>query len=404
MPEQKRAIKIIGAGISGLLAAYYAVERGFVVEVYEKSPEAGGKIHTISGKHGMMETAANALLCDTEVEAVAKTIGLRLVEKKPTARKRFIYADGKLNRWPLGFFSSLRLIGFLLKLRLDRNSVEPKDGETLLHWSQRVLNTQIEEQLLSPACQGIFGVGAQDLSARLIFNYFFSTTKRPRGSVSGSVAPEKGMGAWAEALERYLKSQGVKFSFGVSFEKKEPGDVLLICTDMPAAQNLLEKINDDRAPLLKTPQVSLLSINAFYTHKPLRQPEGFGVLFVKNQGFQPLGVLFNASIFPERVLSSAHSETWIFGSLRDDLTQKSENELLTAIRSTREVVWQDSQDPLESRINRWTEAIPLYGVELEKSLKQLVLVKNNIGLMGNYLGEIGLNRLFHRAKSLINQL
>ncbi len=397
-------VKIIGAGISGLLTAYYAVQRGFTVEIFEKSPTPGGKIRTVLGTHGMMETAANALLSDAEVEDVAQKIGLKLIAKKSTARRRYIYSQGKLSRWPLGFFSSLKLIGFLLKIRLFRKSVEPRAEETLREWSWRILNRSIEEQLLSPACQGIFGVGAGDLSASLIFNYFFPTVKRPRGKLSGSVAPENGMGEWITALEKYLKSQGVKFQFATSFDSKNSKEVLLICTDMPSAQNILESLGDDRAHLLKTTQVSLLSFNAFYKKKPTSQKEGFGVLFAKNQGVRPLGVLFNASIFAGRAKPPAHSETWIFGEATTDLTQKPDSEILSVLQLTREKIWQDSETPVEWRANRWPEAIPLYGVELEKNLAQLAPLKNNIGLMGNYLGEIGLSRLFHRAKSLINQL
>ena len=62
--------------------------------------------------------------------------------------------------------------------------------------------------------------------------------------------------------------------------------------------------------------------------------------------------------------------------------------------------------PTEYKINPWPEAIPLYGLKLEEALTLLDQYQSKEGphLMGNYLGELGLNRLFHRAKALLDGL
>ncbi|MBY0385635.1 FAD-dependent oxidoreductase [bacterium] len=398
-----KKVKIVGAGISGLLCAYYATQKGYQVEVYEAQSECGGKLRTLRGKHGLMETAANAILADFEVESVAQEIGLQLLEKKSEAKRRFIFADQKIQRWPLSLRSTFCLFKFLFLWKVFSKKIEPLKDENLKNWSDRVLNSQITQNLLEPACLGIFGETAQKLSARLIFNYFFSKKKKQLGRLRGSVAPEKGMGQWAECLGRHLQEKGVPFYFSEKNIKMDD-QICIIATDLENAGKILTEIKDPRAMTLsQLPNVNLVSVNVFYAQRPVEQKAGFGILFSREQNVVPLGVLFNSDIFPARSENS-HSETWIFGSSEAQYVQKHDDFFLQNIQATRQKLWKSNDLPLESRINRWPQAIPLYGLELERALNHLIVSSGSVHLMGNYLGEIGLNRLFHRAKSLIGQL
>ena len=58
-PERGRKIHIAGGGIAGLLAGWHLKHAGFEVKIFEKSDRAGGLIHSISGKYGLVEAAAN---------------------------------------------------------------------------------------------------------------------------------------------------------------------------------------------------------------------------------------------------------------------------------------------------------------------------------------------------------
>lgn len=401
----KKPVQIVGAGISGLLCAYFAAENGHQVEVFDTAPQAGGKIHTHQSKHGMMESAANATLADQLVEDVAQKIGLKLIAKKSNARKRFIYTMGAITRWPLGLLDSLRLLRFLFLWKWGAASVKPRAQESLKVWSDRVLSSNISDHLLGPACQGIFGVDTEPLSGTLIYNYFFSKTPRLYGQLRGSVAPEAGMGQWVSALQKYLQAKGVQFYFSQA-PQISANKTVIVATDLKNAIKILKEHNDPRASMLAhVPCVDLLSVNVFYKTRPQKQKVGFGVLFAKSQKLEPLGVLFNSDIFENRS-PSAHSETWIFGSSKSQYSLQPGEFFLQHIQAVRQKLWQNTDVPLDVRINRWPDAIPLYGVELEKALEQLKQVKtnSNIHLMGNYLGEIGLNRLFHRAKSLLEAI
>jgi protoporphyrinogen oxidase len=297
----------------------------------------------------------------------------------------------------------LRFVLFLICWKLGLKNKEPRRLESLKAWSDRTLGVTTTQALLSPGCLGIFGVGAEQLSGKLIYQYFFSKRKKRYGSLRGSVAPPQGMGQWITALEKYLQQKGVQLTYNCSeLDANWIQDSLVVATDHLSAGKILDYYKDSRAPILKNiPTVDLVSVNVFYQQRPSLQKPGFGVLFAREENIVPLGVLFNQDIFDDR--SDIHSETWIFGPT-NSLSHSADDDYKKQIYLTRQKIWQDKSEPLDLRINRWPRAIPLYGKELEQVLETLMVSQGSLHLVGNYLGEIGLNRLFHRAKKLMESI
>lgn len=411
LPKDK-SIRVVGAGMSGLLSAYYLTELGYTVEVYEQDVRVGGKISTATSPFGLRELAANALIADPEVEFVAESIGITLVGKNKNAKKRWILKNGKLSTWPLSFSASLRVFIFMLSYLLKLKHIHPKPNEKLKIWGDRVLGAEATTYLLNPACQGIFGLDSEHLSARLVYNYFFARPKRNRGShkskYKGSIAPLNGMGEFPKKLRAYLETKGVPFFLSQKMDDTE-GEVIVLCTEWNSASLFLNNSGDSRGELLsRVPGVDLISVNVFFNKMANHQSEGFGCLFPRQEGIEPLGVLINSSIFPKRtVMDSADivSETWIFGAPHSSqLAPPSKDKLVKALLEARQKIWGFKDEPLDTYVNPWTPALPLYGLELEEVLAKMPVYQNGIYLMGNYLGELGLTRLFHRAKEMAQSL
>jgi oxygen-dependent protoporphyrinogen oxidase len=398
-----KRVRVIGAGINGLLAAYYLVENGCRVDVFEKSGRVGGILQTQKIGQHFLERAANAILADAEMESVARKIGLKLEQARPDARSRWIFRSG-LKKWPLGVGGTFRLGRFLFKLKLSPPSVKPDAGESLAQWGNRVAGAEVLRYLLEPACGGIFAAPAEELSATLIYNYFFARVKKPRGALRGSVRSEGGMGRFADQLRFHLEQRGVTFHFDVRTHEKNDEPVV-IATDVVSAAEILESWGDGRAAKLAAiPTADLISVNVVHAATG-DEPRGFGVLFPRHQKIAPLGVLFNDFIFTQNAPADQTSSTWIYGGRSpQEFLGWSDERVLDDIQNVRENVLMLKGGRREFLIHRWPRALPLYGLEMEKILESLPVSSGSVHLLGNYLGEIGLNRFFHRAKDLAERI
>ena len=94
-------VRVAGAGLSGLVSAWYLSTLGADVEVLEATARPGGLIGTRVEAHGLVETAANALVCTNDVRELFADLGLELMTPRPESRRRYIVRDGVPRRWPL---------------------------------------------------------------------------------------------------------------------------------------------------------------------------------------------------------------------------------------------------------------------------------------------------------------
>ncbi len=391
-----KSIKVVGAGFSGLVTAYYLVKDGFKVQIFEQSSRAGGLIKTIQTPHGLVETAANGLLNSARLEALCADIGVPLVPTRRDGRKRFIYR-GQPRQIPLNASDVFKLG---IRLAANAASLRPRQFETIAEWGRRVLGKGATNYLLVPALGGIYAGDPEKLSASLIFGRaelpeHLRTTRPEKAKMRGTVAPPNGMQQLIDGLCDYLKRAGVEFVFNrpAQADANEPTAVCLSARQ--AAGFLAEIAPEVSAALRRIEMLSLVTATSFYSPEADRL-KGFGCLFPRDQGFRARGVLFNNCIFEGR--GPAHAETWIFGGALDpNIVNLSDHELAQLIASERERFFGTSDQVLDVQITRWPNALPHYSIELERILTTLPAPPPNIVLAGNYLGKIGLAKLLERA-------
>jgi protoporphyrinogen/coproporphyrinogen III oxidase len=107
-------------------------------------------------------------------------------------------------------------------------------------------------------------------------------------------------------------------------------------------------------------------------------------------------VLFNNCIFESR--GPAHAETWIFGGALDpEVVNLSDQAFAELIASERKRFYGYSDEMLDIHITRWPKVLPHYSIDLEQILNTLPPPPTHIGLVGNYLGRIGLAKILERA-------
>src|SRR5882762_4372480 len=202
-------VKVVGAGFSGLVTAYYLVKEGFAVQVVERNSRPGGLIQTIQTEYGPVETAANGIRNSARLEALCADIGVPLQATRREARARFIFR-GQPKRFPLSGTEVMKL-GF--RFAASATSLRPRPFETIVDWGRRVVGAGATDFFLAPALSGIYAGDPERLSASLVFGQAIlpaalQTTRPLKPKLHGTVAPPGGMQQLLDGLREYLEHAG----------------------------------------------------------------------------------------------------------------------------------------------------------------------------------------------------
>ncbi len=381
-------VAVLGAGFSGLTLAWALKKKGLEVELFEAHAAPGGLIQT-SFQKVMVEAAAHALLSSFEVEELFQDLKIEMVEAGYVSNSKWIFR-GKPQKWPLTFKESLKALGIPKK---------PKPMETVLEWAKRNSSVTLNDFLVAPALQGVYGAQTDQLSASLVLGAMFDKSLKPkRGRVKGSVAPLNGMN---ELIHKLTSLFTIHYNSTHTVQSlKSLFPAVVVATGITDASQILALENPKLAnALAQIPKVSLLSATLSFNQLTSRI-KGFGCLFPKNEEFESLGVLFNSDIFPKR---GKNSETWIF---QGDYQYDSSQIILKKILKDRMRLVNEDIAVDFCEIHRWPKALPLYGLALEQLLSSEfdqsanvfstgAKVSKGVYLTGNYLGGIGLAKILN---------
>jgi oxygen-dependent protoporphyrinogen oxidase len=177
----QRRVAVVGAGITGLAAAYDLVQSGVVDEVvvFESSDRCGGKIRTSRVAGTMVDEGADAFLARVPwATALCHDLGLGDKLVSPTAGA-FIHSRGRLRRLPgdlvMGVPSDVIGVarsGVLSPLGIGRAALEPLVGWWAKHHPtdsvgqmvRRRYGHEVLERLVDPLLGGIYAGNADQLS------------------------------------------------------------------------------------------------------------------------------------------------------------------------------------------------------------------------------------------------
>jgi oxygen-dependent protoporphyrinogen oxidase len=218
----------------------------------------------------------------------------------------------------------------------------------------------------------------------------------------GLISPQGGMQSLVDQLTAYLRSKGVVFHFSQQYPVLTSELLTIphvIATSPLGAAELLKNMATSTSRLLnQVEMLPVVSATLFFKRSEGDLP-GFGCLFPITEKIRALGVLFTSSMFREK--SPNRAETWILGGFQSDFDMnRSDQQMAEGIVQIRKKIFPKSTGSmLGYHIQKWPNGIPHYTVELEKIVSQLV-VPQNVFLMGNYLGGIGLSKILEKSKAL----
>ena len=206
---------VVGAGVSGLAAAYRLKQRGFDVTVLEKGGYIGGKARTTQMKGYIVDEGASVLPSKyINVLAIARELGLdsELVQGGSVvgfARgNRIFYMDSarlvmdSLTTGLISWKSKLRMINVAIdNLRImpklnyeDITTASAFDHETAREYCNRRANDEIFEYIVDGTLRGLLGTSGEVQS---VVDFFFSFN-----NVIGSklLSFRQGMGYFPNAI------------------------------------------------------------------------------------------------------------------------------------------------------------------------------------------------------------
>lgn len=422
-----RRVTIIGAGFSGLLAAYELDRRGFEVTLYEKQNRAGGLIRTLQTDYGMTETAAHSFLATDEVRALCQDLGVELIGVQ--AKERYILRDGRLRKFPLKIREAL-VAFFRAYFVLSRES-ESLGRATVADWGRRHLGAAVVQYLLSPFLTGVYAVRPSELALGAAFpglqiprgqsflsqqlflfrqRLFSKSKKSPRPMM----APKNGMGSLVEALERRLSERlGDRFKKGVALEKL-PENVgnLILSTPAPEASRLLAAHDIELSRALSSVSYApLIAVSVIVEKKKLKRvPVGVGVLMPESEKRNVLGVLFDSSSFSGRARNQERDTALTLmmgGTFHPEILELEDSAIKKLVRQELAFLFglplDSSGDPWEVTITRWEKAIPIYNSALmeawDAARKGWCSQEGRI-LFGNYSGEVSLRGMIQAISGI----
>ncbi|KAH9792058.1 protoporphyrinogen oxidase 2 [Citrus sinensis] len=158
-----KRVAVVGAGVSGLAAAYKLKSNGVNVMVFEADERAGGKLRSISKDGLIWDEGANTMTeSEMEVKGLLDDLGIREKQQFPISQyKRYVVRNG------VPFLFQIILEPFLWK-KSDSAKVSAEDAkESVGGFFQRHFGREVVDFLIDPF---VAGTSAGDPESLVVSN------------------------------------------------------------------------------------------------------------------------------------------------------------------------------------------------------------------------------------------
>jgi protoporphyrinogen/coproporphyrinogen III oxidase len=440
---------IIGAGVSGLVAAHRLKKMGRDLLLVESGDRVGGVIQSREVEGFLIERGPNSLRGSHEFLDLVEELNLtgELITADPRA-PAYVYAGGELHAVPMSPPALVRtkLISNAAKLRLLREPfVKARRGggeESVASFVRRRLGDEILERLVEPFLSGVYAGDPEELSLQACFPRLAEFEAEAGGILRGALRAAKqsrkeaarakrslrpyrlcsfrhGLSALPEALARSLGDSlltrariiDINSSGGFEIKIEHLGEIktitsstLVVSTPAYVAAHLLDSIAPEISALVaEIPYVSIASVPLAYRAEQMaRKLDGFGFLAPRAEGLRTLGSIWNSSLFTGRAPEGWVCLTNFVGGATDaEAVKLDAGELIRIVHGDLRNVLGVSGEPRPLPITRYERAIPQYTMGHAARVERIESMLRDIPglcIAGNYMRGISLGDCIKNAE------
>ncbi len=434
-----KSVAIIGAGITGLTAAFYLKRAGLAVTVFEAGNRAGGVIQSICKDGFLAEFGPNTILeTSPKIKQLITDAGLesRKLATDSKAEARYVVRYGCPIEMPAsvpGFFTT-ELFSWKAKLAMLREPfIQPRrDGveESIGQFVVRRFNQEFLDHAIDALVAGIYAGDPNKLSLPHAFpklkaqedNYgsmikgqmFGGRDRKKSGEVAKDRAPKFSFDEGLQVLPDTLTTQlGDSLKLNTPVMKltqiaegwrvataqgeQEFGAVIYCGTAYKLAELGIEAAQQ-RRPTEAFSEISYPPVSAvvlgFRREDVTHSCGGFGMLIPKIEGFKILGTIFSSALFPNRAPAGHITLTSYIGGARyPELGLLPPEQLAEATMADLRVLLGVKGQPVFAHTKTWPKAIPQYNVGYGKYrdlLNELEDQTPNLFFAGHYRDGVSL--------------
>ena len=427
-----KKIAIIGAGITGLITAYYLKKAGLEFKVFEKQKHIGGVIKTDEENGFLFERGPNSgVMSNIEIvnlfEELSKDCTVEIADQ--TSKKRLIWKGNKWHAIPSGIVSAITtpLFTFRDKIRVLGEPFRKKGSnqdENLASLVKRRLGKSFLNYAIDPFISGIYAGNPEYLVTKYALPKLYNLEQTYGSFIKGAIKKSKenktedekkiskqifsfkgGLKELVNALVKNIGKENIETNCtDLKFETKDSfflfgNETFTDVISTVNASNLRTVFpfisDDDLSNVLNLKYAKVVEASIGFKKWTGFDLNAFGGLVPMKEKKNILGVLYLSTLFTNRAPESGVLLTvFVGGTRREELTRLNEEELKEVIaKDVQEMMDLDTFDPDLFKLSYYNYAIAQYGKDSKKRIEAIHNIEKKYpGLIigGSIIGGVGI--------------